>query len=70
MEKMPKKGKPSLLFHSEKCDGIEEVNVDFDYAHSMQPMEITITMYLILMLKSIQKMYYDTVNIIRMLWIF
>jgi hypothetical protein len=62
-ENTDKKGKPSLLFHEpqEKCDGIEEVNVDFDYAHSITTNGnyYNYVSYFDVE-KSIQKMYYDT----------
>jgi hypothetical protein len=57
------KGKPSLLLHKEskKCNGIEEVNYDFDYAHSITANGnyYNYVSYFDVE-KSIQKMYYDT----------
>tara|TARA_X000000368_G_scaffold415362_1_gene406987 strand:+ start:165 stop:1610 length:1446 start_codon:yes stop_codon:yes gene_type:complete len=57
------KGKPSLLLHKEmkKCNDIEEVNYDFDYAHSITANGnyYNYVSYFDVE-KSIQKMYYDT----------
>ena len=57
------KGKPSLLLHKElkKCNDIEEVNYDFDYAHSITTNGnyYNYVSYFDVE-KSIQKMYYDT----------
>ena len=58
-----KKGKPSLLLYKEskKCNDIEEVNYDFDYAHSITANGnyYNYVSYFDVE-KSIQKMYYDT----------
>jgi hypothetical protein len=57
------KGKPSLLLYKEtkKCSDIEEVNCDFDYAHSITTNGnyYNYVSYFDVE-KSIQKMYYDT----------
>lgn len=57
------KGKPSLLLYNEnkKCNDIEEVNYDFDYAHSITANGnyYNYVSYFDVE-KSIQKMYYDT----------
>uniref|UniRef100_A0A6C0LX31 Uncharacterized protein n=1 Tax=viral metagenome TaxID=1070528 RepID=A0A6C0LX31_9ZZZZ len=57
------KGKPSLLLYKEtkKCNDIEEVNCDFDYAHSITANGnyYNYVSYFDVE-KSIQKMYYDT----------
>lgn len=57
------KGKPSLLLHKQikKCNDIEEVNYDFDYAHSITANGnyYNYVSYFDVE-KSIQKMYYDT----------
>ena len=58
-----KKGKPSLMLYKEskKCNDIEEVTYDFDYAHSITANGnyYNYVSYFDVE-KSIQKMYYDT----------